>query len=92
MPDVPTLAEAGVPDCEASSWFGLLTRSGAPTTAILAVNQAVTEGLKAPAMQTRLTELGVEARGGTPEAFRALIEERLAAIGQVVRAAGIQPQ
>ena len=92
LPDVPTMAEAGVPDCEASSWFGLFTRAGAPAEAIQALNRAVNEGLRTPAVQARLTELGVEAAGGTPEAFRALIERRLAEMGEVVRAAGIQPQ
>lgn len=92
LPDVPTMAEAGVPNCEASSWFGLFTRAGAPAEAIEAVNRAVNEGLRTPAVQARLTELGVEATGGTPEAFRALIEKRLADMGEVVHAAGIAPQ
>jgi tripartite-type tricarboxylate transporter receptor subunit TctC len=92
LPDVPTMAEAGVANCEASSWFGLFTRGGSPAAAIQAMNQAVNEGLKTPAVQAKLAELGVEATGGTPEAFRALIEKRLAEMGEVVRAAGIQPQ
>jgi tripartite-type tricarboxylate transporter receptor subunit TctC len=92
LPAVPTMAEAGVKDCEASSWFGLFARAGAPPAAIQAVNQAVNEGLRTPAVQARLTELGVEATGGTPEAFRALIDKRLDEMAGVVRAAGIQPQ
>jgi tripartite-type tricarboxylate transporter receptor subunit TctC len=92
LPDVPTMAEAGVANCEASSWFGLFTRAGSPAAAIQAMNRAVNEGLKTPAVQAKLAELGVEATGGTPEAFRALIEKRLAEMGEVVRAAGIQPQ
>lgn len=92
LPNVPTMAEAGVPDCEASSWFGLFTRAGTPEEAIRAVNQAVNDGLKAPAVQAKLTELGVEATGGTSDAFRALIGKRLDEMAEVVRAAGIQPQ
>jgi tripartite-type tricarboxylate transporter receptor subunit TctC len=92
LPNVPTMAEAGVPNCEASSWFGLFTRAGSPAAAISAMNQAVNEGLRTPAVLAKLAELGVEATGGTPEAFRALVSQRLAEMGQVVRAAGIEPQ
>ncbi len=92
LPQVATLAEAGVADCVASSWFGLFTRAGTPAAAIASLNQAVNDGLRTPAIQAKLTELGVEATGGTPAAFRSLIEQRLAEMGQVVRAAGIQPQ
>ena len=92
LPQVPTLAEAGVADCEASSWFGVFTRSGTPAAVIATLNQAVNDSLRTPAVTAKLTELGVEATGGTPAAFRALIEKRLAEMGQVVRAAGIQPQ
>jgi tripartite-type tricarboxylate transporter receptor subunit TctC len=56
------------------------------------MNRAVNEGLRTPAVLAKLTELGVEATGGTPDAFRTLIEQRLAEMGQVVRAAGIEPQ
>ncbi len=92
LPNVPTMAEAGVANCEASSWFGLFTRAGSPATAIGAMNRAVNEGLRTPAVLAKLAELGVEPTGGTPAAFRALIEQRLAEMGQVVRAAGIEPQ
>jgi tripartite-type tricarboxylate transporter receptor subunit TctC len=92
LPNVPTMAEAGVADCEASSWFGLFARAGTPEPAIRAINQAVNNGLRAPAVLAKLTELGVEASGGSAEAFSALISKRLAEMGQVVRAAGIQPQ
>ena len=86
------MAEAGVPNCEASSWFGLFTRAGSPAVAVNAMNRAVNDGLRTPAVLAKLAELGVEATGGTPEAFRALIEQRLAEMGEVVRAAGIEPQ
>lgn len=92
LPNVPTMAEEGVVDCEASSWFGLFTRAGAPEAAIQAVNAAVNAGLRTPAVLAKLTELGVEATGGTAAAFRALVAKRLEEMGQVVRAAGIQPQ
>ncbi len=92
LPNVPTMAEAGVADCEASSWFGLFARAGTPEPAIRAINLAVNNGLRAPAVLAKLTELGVEASGGSAEAFGALISKRLAEMGQVVRAAGIQPQ
>ena len=92
LPNVPTMAEAGVPNCEASSWFGVFTRAGSPAATIGAMNRAVNEGLRTPAVLAKLAELGVDATGGTPAAFRALIEQRLAEMGQVVRAAGIEPQ
>ncbi len=92
LPDAPTMIEAGVPEFKASSWFGLFTRAGTPRPVVEAVNRAMNDGLRTPAMLARLRELGVEATGGTPEAFRALMQQRYREIGELVRAARITLQ
>jgi tripartite-type tricarboxylate transporter receptor subunit TctC len=86
------MIEGGVPDFEASSWFGLFTRSGVPRPVVDAVNRAINDGLRTPAMLARLKDLGVEATGGTPEAFRTLMQQRHRAMGELVRAAKITLQ
>jgi tripartite-type tricarboxylate transporter receptor subunit TctC len=89
LPGVPTVAEAGVPGYESTSFFGLFARAGTPQAAVQAVNGAINAGLQEPAVVSRLAELGIERRGGTPEAFRAYIAARLEETGALVRAARI---
>lgn len=89
VPSLPTLIEEGVPDYDSTSWFGLFARAGAPAAAILAINAAVNEALRDPALAARLTGMGVEPVGGTPDAFRSYVTRRFEETGALIRAAGI---
>ncbi len=89
LPDVPTLIEEGVPDYESTSWFGLFARAGTPAGAIAAVNAAVNEGLRDPALRERLAGMGVEPVGGSPAEFRSYITRRFEETGALIRDARI---
>jgi tripartite-type tricarboxylate transporter receptor subunit TctC len=73
LPDVPTLAEAGVPDAEANTFFGLVAPAGTPASIIRRINRAMNEGLQTPEVQKVITNVGSEAKAGTSEDFAAYI-------------------
>jgi tripartite-type tricarboxylate transporter receptor subunit TctC len=73
MPDVPTLAESGVPGFSTSGWNGLIAPAGTPMHAVRAINLAVAAIIKSPYGMERITSGGAEPAGGTPEALSALM-------------------
>jgi tripartite-type tricarboxylate transporter receptor subunit TctC len=89
LPGVPTVAEEGIPGYESTSFFGLFARVGTPAEAVSAINAAINAGIREPAVATRLTELGIQAGGGTPDEFRAYIARRIQETGELVRTAKI---
>ena len=90
LPDVPTLAEAGVPGYELNGWSGLLVRSGTPPEIVRALNKEIVAIIRAPEIRDRFTALGFETVGDTPEEFQAFIEAEVAKWGDVVRKANIR--
>jgi tripartite-type tricarboxylate transporter receptor subunit TctC len=90
LPDVPTLAEAGVPGYELNGWSGLLVRSGTPPEIVRVLNREIVAIVKAPELRERFTALGFETVGNTPEEFQAFIEAEVAKWGDVVRKANIR--
>ncbi|MFC4273879.1 Bug family tripartite tricarboxylate transporter substrate binding protein [Achromobacter aloeverae] len=76
LPDVPTVAEAGVPGYEASAWHGVLAPRGTPEPIIRTLQAAIVKVLADPALKARLAEDGIETVGSSPEEFnRALLAE-----------------
>ena len=73
FPDVPTMQEAGVPDFEVDSWYGMLVPAKTPKAVIDKLNKALNTVLAEPAIRAQLLEQGAEAVGGTPEALGKLI-------------------
>lgn len=92
LPDIPTIAEAGVPGFEAVQWGGLLVRAGTSRDIITRLHKETTAILRMPEVKDRLTADGNEVVAGTPEEFGALIKAEIAKWAKVVRAAGIQPE
>ncbi len=90
LPDVPTLAEAGVPGYELNGWSGLLVRSGTPPEIVRALNREIVAIIKAPELRERFAALGFETVGNTPEEFQAFIEAEVVKWGDVVRKANIR--
>jgi len=90
LTDVPTLAESGLPDYEAGSWYGILAPAGTPREVIDRLHAAIVRALKQPDVAKRLAAEGAELIGSTPEEFAAHIKAEIARVGQVVRAAGIR--
>jgi tripartite-type tricarboxylate transporter receptor subunit TctC len=93
LPDVPTLAELGpefgMQGVEAEAWFGLSTHKGTPDAVVAAMNRAVNAALARPALRAALAERGTVPRGGTAEAYAALIDSELTRWARVVAEAKV---
>src|SRR5215813_13247327 len=88
FPEVPTLAESGVPGFEAKSWFGLVAPAGTPPDIIRKINQDVTKVISAPEFSKEyLTAQGLEPILGTPDQFAAFIRTETVKWGKVVKEA-----
>jgi tripartite-type tricarboxylate transporter receptor subunit TctC len=90
LPDVPTTAEAGLPDYVLASWFGLAAPAGTPAQAIERVNAQVLKAIAAADVRDQMARLGLEPGGSTPQEYAAMIAEELARWRNVVKTAGIK--
>ena len=89
MPDVPTLAEAGLPDYKAYSWFGLFGPANMPADVVAKLNNAVEQALADPQTGARLISLdAVLMRGYSPQRFSQYLRDEIDAWGPLVRASG----
>ncbi|CAM3351994.1 Bug family tripartite tricarboxylate transporter substrate binding protein [Cupriavidus taiwanensis] len=89
LPGVPTIAQAaGLPQYEASSWFGMLAPAGTPPDVIQRIQHEVAKALGAPAVRERLQAQGAEPVGNTPEQFAAFIRAETAKWAKVVKDSG----
>jgi len=92
LPNVPTIAEAGVPGYEAAGWNALLAPRATPREIVTKVNATVIESLNAPKVKEILAASGAEAAPTSPEALARFLQSEMAKWGKVVKAAGIKPQ
>jgi tripartite-type tricarboxylate transporter receptor subunit TctC len=92
LPDVPTVAESGVPGYQASSWNGVAAPAKTPKIVIERLNREVNTALADPGVHKRLSELGVDVRPGTPEALRDLLVSEIAKWKAVIERARIPKQ
>ncbi|MBI3045663.1 MAG: tripartite tricarboxylate transporter substrate binding protein [Betaproteobacteria bacterium] len=88
LPDVPTIAEAGVPGYEATTWNGMVAPVGVPKAVVARLNAEINGALRTQTLRKRFAALGAEPVGGTPEAFGALIRREHAKWGDVIRRSG----
>ncbi|MGH8663938.1 MAG: Bug family tripartite tricarboxylate transporter substrate binding protein [Burkholderiales bacterium] len=88
-PDLPTVAESGLPGFEALVWYGLLGPTGTPSGIVRQINAEVVRVLKLPETQQRFAALGATASPGTPEAFAAQIKRDYDKWAGVIKSAGI---
>ncbi len=88
LPDVPTVAEAGVPGYESGVWFGLAVPAGTPKEEITRINDAAVKGTKSPEFIKRMTELGYSIIGSTPEQMAEMNKAEAARWGPIVKASG----
>ena len=91
LPDVPTVAEAGVAGYEFDGWMGIAGPAGMPRDLVMRVNTEVNKALTATDVKTRLQDLGVELAGGTPEQLGSYMREQSAKMIKLARDAGIKP-
>ncbi|AWM01795.1 tripartite tricarboxylate transporter substrate-binding protein [Bradyrhizobium amphicarpaeae] len=95
LPDVPTSAEAGVPEFNVTTWYGLYAPRGTPKPVLDHLVGALQTALKDPALVSRFAELSmapVETERATPEALETFLKAEIGKWGRIIKAAGIEPQ
>ena len=90
LPDVPTIAEAGVPGYESVAWYGLFAPAGTPADVVKKLNADTVAVLQMPDVRRRLTESGVLPTSSSPDAFASYIAKETARWGKLIRANGIK--
>jgi tripartite-type tricarboxylate transporter receptor subunit TctC len=87
-PDVPTMAESGLPGFDVATWFGLLAPAGTPPEIVNRIQLATAAGLNEPSVRNKLSEQGIEIVVGTPAQFTAFLDVEIAKWGKVIRDSG----
>ncbi len=90
FPDLPTIAEAGVPGYSAPTWSGVIAPAGLPRPIVDKLNAAVNKAIQSSAFKARFSAIGDEPAGGTPEEFAATIASDSKKWGDVIKRAGIK--
>jgi tripartite-type tricarboxylate transporter receptor subunit TctC len=88
-PELPTVAEAGVPGFDVTSWYGMSAPARTPRAIVERLNSEVVRTLNSPDIRERLTTLGAEPVGNTPDQYAAFIQNEIAKWDKVIKAAGI---
>lgn len=92
LPDVPTVAESGLPGYEAMQWYGVLLPAGVPKSMVTFLHKELITVLQNPAVRARLMDEGGEVIGGTPQQYAAVIHNDLVKWTKLVKAAGIRAE
>jgi tripartite-type tricarboxylate transporter receptor subunit TctC len=92
LPDVPTIAEGGVPGFDYNLWIGMFAPAGTPTEVVDKINADVARVLQMPDVRERLAALGAEPMVMTPAEFRKFMREEIDDLAKVAKAAGIKAQ
>ncbi len=90
LPNVPTIAESGLPGFEASVWYAFVAPKDAPPEIVAKLNAAANAYLKTPAASQLFQNLGIQAAGGTPDQLKAFVDAELDKWGPIIKAANIQ--
>ena len=88
LPDIPTIAESGLPGYEASSWFGMHAPAKTPRDIVNKLHATVAKALRTPEMMERLSSQGADPVGNTPEQFSEFVRAEIAKWAKVVKASG----
>ncbi|CAN7665789.1 hypothetical protein D9M68_91550 [compost metagenome] len=88
LPDVPTLAESGMPGFDFVAWHGIAVPAATPRDIVIKLNTVINASFKDPEFRKRWEAIGTPAVGGTPEAFGALIRSETTRLGKIVRDTG----
>ena len=92
LPDVPTIAEQGFPKFEATAWYGVHAPAKTPKPIVSRLNAEFVKALKMPDVRERLSSLGFEIEGSTPEKYGAYIKSEIPKWAKVVKASGAKPE
>ena len=92
LPDLPTVAESGLPGFDTDQWYGVLGPKGLPPAVVARLHEAVAKALQAPELKTKAQEQGFELAGEPAEVFQRHLESELAKWRKLAKDANIQPQ
>jgi tripartite-type tricarboxylate transporter receptor subunit TctC len=92
LPDLPTVAEAGVPGYEASLWYGFAGPAKMPAAVVQRLHSAIVSALQLPEIRERLASQGVDPQHNTPEEFSKLLATEVERWARVVQRAGIKSE
>ena len=92
LPELPTVAEAGVPGYESTTWHGWLAPAGTPATIVAKLNAELARSVKSADVMSRLTPDGAEAVGSSPEQFRQYLVTEIARWRKVIKESGIKAE
>ena len=90
LPDIPTVAESGLPGFEANNWYGVVVPAKTPQSIVARLNAELVKVLYSPGLRETYANQGIEAIPGTPAEFTAYIKSEIAKWGKIVKAAGIR--
>jgi tripartite-type tricarboxylate transporter receptor subunit TctC len=90
FPELPTVAEGGVPGFDVEVWFGVVAPAGTPKDVVAKLNAEINRILALPEVSSRFAEQGVRVIGGPPERFAAHLREQIAKWAAVVKSAGVK--
>jgi tripartite-type tricarboxylate transporter receptor subunit TctC len=91
-PDIPTIAEAGLPGYESVQWYGFLAPAGTPRDIVARLHREAAATLRAPENRARFASDGIEVVSSSPDDFAAFLKAETVKMAKVVKAAGIQPE
>jgi tripartite-type tricarboxylate transporter receptor subunit TctC len=91
-PDIPTIAESGLPGYEATSWYGILAPARTPPQIVARLHEVLVSVIGAPDMKDKLAAQGLDPVANTPQQFAAVIKSEIAKWAQVVKASGAKPE
>ncbi len=92
LPEVPTMAESGVPDYVTTFWTGVLVPARTPAPIVAALNRAIADGLKTDQVRDTLARVGAQGAPGSPDDFAKFIQSETQKWAAIVRTAGLTPQ
>ncbi len=92
LPDLPTLAESGVPGYAFDTWYGLHAPAKVPKDIVAKLNATIAKSLNTPSVKESLFKAGIEAEPGTSEAFRKFMVSEIQKMAKIIKASGAKPE
>jgi tripartite-type tricarboxylate transporter receptor subunit TctC len=91
MPDLPTLAESGLPGYNVGTWWGLMAPAGTPRPVIDRLASAMKKAVAAPSIRERFIAGGIDPKSSAPDEFAAMVKAEVAHYRELANAAGVEP-
>jgi tripartite-type tricarboxylate transporter receptor subunit TctC len=92
VPDIPTIAESGLPGYESTSWYGMLAPARTPPAVVTRLHDVIVSILGSPDMKEKLGGQGLDPVGNTPQQFEVVIKSEITKWAKVIKASGARPE